>query len=66
MDTVVSATGDANQMRGRPYALDINNDKVGLVRTEHFVGNSKQHIGRQTNTLVFKVLLPKKNNTSLP
>jgi hypothetical protein len=53
-------------VRGHPYALDINYDKVGLVPTENFVGDSKQPIGRQTNALVFKLELPQKNNASLP
>jgi len=51
---------------GRPYAFDINYDKVGLIPTENFVGDSKQRIGRQTKALVFKLELPKKNNASLP
>jgi len=66
IEIVVSGTRDANQVRHRPYALDVNYDKVGLVLTENFVRESKQPIGRQTNTLVFKLELPQKNNSSHP
>jgi len=55
-----------NQGCGRPYALDINYNKVGLVLTENFVGDSKQPIGRQTNAWGIKLELPQKNNASLP
>jgi hypothetical protein len=37
IDIVVTGTGDANQECARPYALDSNNNKVGLVPTENFV-----------------------------
>jgi len=65
IDLVVSGTGDANQVRGPPYALDPNYQMFGLVPTEIFVGDSMQHIGRQTNSLGFKLELAQKNNTSL-
>jgi hypothetical protein len=66
IDIVLAGTGDANQVCDCPYPLDINYDKISLRPTEYSVGDSKQTNGRPTITLIFKLELLLKNNTSLP
>ena len=58
INIVVCGTGDANQVPSRPYAIDINYDKVGLVPMENSVGDSEQPIGRQTNAFGFHAGAP--------
>jgi len=66
IDLAVSGTGNANQVRGHPYSLNINYDHVGLILTDNFVRYSTQPIGKQTHGFGFQAGAPAKEQLISP